>query len=63
MAAFGPDYIHDVVNAGQTQALSIQVYSPRLVSMTFYDFRRGHGLRPVREELTDHPVVASLALT
>ena len=63
VAAFGPDYIHDVVNAGRTQALSIQVYSPRLVSMTFYDFRRGHGLQPVREELTDHPVVASLVLT
>ena len=63
VSAFGPEHIHDVVNAGRAQALSIQVYSPRLVSMTFYDFIRGHGLRAVREELTDHPVVASLTLT
>ena len=60
VSAFGPDYIHDVVNAGQTQALSIQVYSPRLVSMTFYAVRRG-GLEPVRSEATDHPFVASLS--
>lgn len=63
VAAFDPDYIHDVVNAGPTPALSIQVYSPRLVSMTFYGFRRGRGLQAVREELTDHPVVASLSPT
>lgn len=63
VCAFGPDYIHDVVNAGRTQALSIQVYTPRLVSMTFYDFHRGRGLEAVRSELSDHPVVASLQLT
>ena len=63
VAAFGPDYIHDVVNAGRTQALSIQVYSPRLITMTFYGFHRGRGLEPVREELSDHPAVASLSLT
>ena len=57
VSAFGPDYVHDVVNAGRTQALSIQVYSPRLLSMTFYAFRRGRGLEVVRRELSDHPVV------
>jgi hypothetical protein len=56
-SAFGPGYVHDVVNAGPTQALTIQVYSPRLVSMTFYEFRRGRGLEAVRRELSDHPVV------
>jgi hypothetical protein len=56
-SAFGPDYIHDVVNIGRAQALSIQVYSPRLVSMTFYAPRRGHGLEAVRTELSDHPVI------
>jgi len=63
VSAFGPEYIHDVVNAGATQALSIQVYTPRLVSMTFYDFHRGRGLEAVRSELSDHPVVASLSST
>jgi hypothetical protein len=61
VSAFGPDYVHDVVNTGRSQALSIQVYSPRLVSMTFYTFRRGGalpGLEAVRSELSDHPVVA-----
>jgi hypothetical protein len=58
VAAFGPEHVHDVVNAGRTQALTIQVYTPRLVSMTFYGFQRGRGLEPVRTELSDHPVVA-----
>jgi predicted metal-dependent enzyme (double-stranded beta helix superfamily) len=57
LSAFGPDHVHDVVNTGRTQALSIQVYSPRLVSMTFYALRRGHGLEAVRTELSDHPVI------
>ena len=63
VSAFGEDYIHDVVNAGRTQALSIQVYSPRLISMTFYAVRRGGGLEAVRTELSDHPVIASLSAT
>jgi hypothetical protein len=57
VSAFGPEYVHDVVNAGRAPALTIQVYTPRLVSMTFYSFRRGRGLEPVRTELSDHPVV------
>lgn len=60
VSAFGPHYVHDVINAGRTQALSIQVYSPRLVSMTFYAVRRGRGLEAVRTELSDHPVIAPL---
>jgi hypothetical protein len=63
VSAFGPDYIHDVVNTGRKQALTIQVYSPRLIAMTFYAFRSGHGLEAVRTELSDHPVVASLTGT
>jgi predicted metal-dependent enzyme (double-stranded beta helix superfamily) len=62
VSAFGPDYVHDVVNTGRSQALSIQVYSPRLLSMTFYSFGRGSGLEAVRSELSDHPVIAG-ALT
>lgn len=58
VTAFGPDYVHNVVNIGATQALSIQVYTPRLVSMTFYAFHRRLGLEAVRKEASDHPQVA-----
>ena len=60
VAAFGPEHVHDVVNAGRSHALTIQVYTPRLVSMTYYAFHRGErrGLEPVRTELSDHPAVA-----
>lgn len=57
VAAFGPDHIHDVVNTGSTQALSIQVYTPRLVTMTYYAFHGRRGLEAVRTELSDHPKV------
>ena len=48
--SFGPDHIHDVVNAGTRLALSIHVYSPRLSSMTFYENRPDRGLAAVRTE-------------
>lgn len=51
LASFGPDHIHDVVNGGARQALSIHVYSPRLASMTFYENRPDRGLAPVRTEV------------
>ena len=57
VSSFGPDYIHDVVNTGSTQALSIQVYTPRLVTMTYYAVHGRRGLEAVRTELSDHPVV------
>jgi Cysteine dioxygenase type I len=34
--AFGPDYVHSVVNSQQTVATSIHAYSPPLTSMNFY---------------------------
>jgi len=49
--AFGPDHIHDVVNGGGRQALSIHVYAPRLRSMTFYENRFDRGLAAVRTEV------------
>ena len=49
--SFGPDHIHDVVNGGARQALSIHVYSPRLRSMTFYENRPDRGLAAVRTEV------------
>ena len=50
--SFGPDHIHDVVNGGARQALSIHVYSPRLRSMTFYENRPDRGLAAVRTEVS-----------
>lgn len=58
VSAFGPDHIHDVVNIGGTPALTIQVYTPRLVTMTYYAFRPRRGLEALRTELSDHPPVA-----
>jgi predicted metal-dependent enzyme (double-stranded beta helix superfamily) len=52
LVAFGPDHIHDVVNGGHRQALSIHVYSPRLRSMTFYENRPDRGLAAVRTEVS-----------
>ncbi len=51
LVSFGPDHIHDVVNGGLRQALSLHVYSPRLRSMTFYENRLDRGLAPVRTEI------------
>ena len=51
LVAFGADHIHDVVNGGESQALSIHVYSPRLRSMTFYENRPDRGLAAVRTEV------------
>ena len=50
--AFGPDHIHDVVNGGGRQALSIHVYSPRLREMTFYENTPDRGLAAVRTEVS-----------
>lgn len=44
--AFGADHIHDIVNLGDTLAMSVHVYAPHLSSMTFYDDQ----LRPIRNE-------------
>lgn len=39
-AAFGPRYIHDVVNADAAPATSVHAYSPPMESMTFYRWER-----------------------
>lgn len=52
LVSFGPDHIHDVVNGGAGQALSIHAYSPRLRSMTFYEHRPDRGLSAVRTEVS-----------
>jgi cysteine dioxygenase type I len=52
LVSFGPDHIHDVVNGGARQALSIHAYSPRLRSMTFYENFPDRGLAAVRTEVS-----------
>ena len=56
-AAFGPTYIHDVVNAQAAPATSVHAYSPPMVSMTFYR-QEGPGLRVDRAEYRADPAWA-----
>ena len=53
--AFGPGYVHDIVNRGPGPALSVHVYSPVLRSMTFFEQRSGDDLVPVRTEEFNGP--------
>ncbi len=53
-AAFGPAYIHDVVNAQSAPATSVHAYSPPMPSMTFYR-REAQGLIVDRAEYRDDP--------
>jgi Cysteine dioxygenase type I len=46
--AFGPGYIHDMVNEGPGPALSVHVYSPALRTMNFFETDHLRGLVPVR---------------
>jgi hypothetical protein len=39
--SFGGRHVHDIVNAGETPAISVHVYAPRLTSMTYYRFTEG----------------------
>jgi predicted metal-dependent enzyme (double-stranded beta helix superfamily) len=49
--------VHDVGNRGNSPAISIHAYSPRLTQMTFWDLDDG-SLRRVSTVLTDEPEVA-----
>ncbi len=53
-AAFGPAYIHDVVNALAAPATSVHAYSPPMPSMTFYR-PEAQGLVVDRAEYRDDP--------
>jgi len=48
-AAFGPSYVHDVLNVQTAPATSVHAYSPPLQSMTFYR-QDGRSLRVERAE-------------
>jgi predicted metal-dependent enzyme (double-stranded beta helix superfamily) len=53
-AAFGPHYIHDVVNAQAAPATSVHAYFPPMASMTFYR-PQGRGLVVDRAEYRADP--------
>jgi predicted metal-dependent enzyme (double-stranded beta helix superfamily) len=53
-AAFGPSYIHDVVNARPAPATSVHAYSPPMPSMTFYR-QEAQGLIVDRAEYRADP--------
>jgi predicted metal-dependent enzyme (double-stranded beta helix superfamily) len=53
-AAFGPHYVHDVVNAEAAPATSVHAYSPPMASMTFYR-QEARGLVVDRAEYRADP--------
>jgi hypothetical protein len=53
-AAFGPTYVHDVVNAEAAPATSVHAYSPPMPSMTFYR-QTSRGLAVDRAEYRADP--------
>jgi hypothetical protein len=53
-AAFGPTYIHDVVNSEVAPATSVHAYSPPMASMTFFR-SDGNGLVADRAEYRADP--------
>jgi predicted metal-dependent enzyme (double-stranded beta helix superfamily) len=48
--SFGPQYVHDVMNASPQPAVSIHAYSPPLASMRRFDIAPGGLLLVTREE-------------
>jgi hypothetical protein len=56
-SAFGPSWIHDVVNTSDVPATSVHVYSPPMPSMTFYR-QEASGLKVERAEYRADPAWA-----
>jgi predicted metal-dependent enzyme (double-stranded beta helix superfamily) len=48
--AFGPNYVHQVTNAGTVPAVSVHVYTPELAVMNRFQMRPGEGLQHVAVE-------------
>jgi hypothetical protein len=47
---FGPGYVHDLVNDGGKEAISVHVYGPRLSTMSYYRLDRRGRLGVMRTE-------------
>ncbi len=56
--AFGPNYVHDVVNRRRGSATSVHAYSPPMPSMTFYNQISGGRLVADRTEYRASPTWA-----
>jgi hypothetical protein len=54
-AAFGPLYVHDVVNDNAAPATSVHAYSPPMPSMTFYRMDQADRLAADRTQYRDDP--------
>jgi hypothetical protein len=52
--------VHEVWNDGPGEALSVQVYSPRVTSMTFFDSDPDRFLTPLRTIRTPTTAEADL---
>jgi hypothetical protein len=50
---FGSHYVHDIVNDGPDQAVSVHVYGPKLTSMSYYRLSPTGRLQAVRTETVD----------
>ena len=59
--AFGPDYVHNLVNVGMTPTVTIHAYAPALTSMNFYCWLPT-GLHHLREIPCDTPEPDTSAL-
>jgi predicted metal-dependent enzyme (double-stranded beta helix superfamily) len=58
LRSFGPNYLHNLVNAGPALATSIHAYAPRLTTMTFYAVLPD-GVVPTRAMPVETPEPAS----
>ncbi len=58
---FGPHYVHDLINDGDGQAISVHVYGPRLTTMSYYELSPTGRLDRVRTE--DIPPVGPFDVT
>jgi hypothetical protein len=47
---FGPGYVHDLINDGDDEAVSVHVYGPRLTTMSYYELDGKGRLDVVRTE-------------
>ncbi len=54
-AAFGPLYVHDVINDSATPATSVHAYSPPMPSMTFYRMDQANRLLADRTQYRGDP--------
>lgn len=50
---FGPHYVHDIINDGAEDAISVHVYGPKLSTMTYYQLEESGRLNALRSEVVE----------